>query len=699
MNAVIAETPQGAARRLSASALAKGYGPAGLHEYRSADGEPAFWRIRCKHSGTGDKWIRPMHWDGAGYVFGEPPAPPPGKPLYRLPELLAADPAAPVVIVEGETCADALAALGMVVTTSGSSDSADAADWSPLHGRRALLWPDHDAAGAKYANAVAARLRAMACDAELVQVETLNLAEKDDAVDWLAGHPDATAADVMRLPRVKASAVDQTQKNDGTFASAPEPLRRPLALAAPYPLEALGDVLGAAAEAIHAVVQAPAGLCGQSILAAASLAAQAHADVLVDGRPEPLSLWHVTVGESGERKSAADRWALQAHREHERALSAEYGHAIAAYEVDASAYKAAARKAEGGKKIAAAIRDALHALGTPPERPLSPLLLVPEATLEGLHKLYQSGRPSLGLFNDDAGDFLDGHAMNRDNRTKSAAGFSKLWDSGEFSRIRAGDGAAKCYGRRLAMHVMVQPVIAERVLSDDVLCGQGFLPRCLLAWPTSTAGTRQYVETDLSRDPALARYWSRMADLLATAPPLRTGTRNELEPRVLSLAPDAKARWVQVANAIEADMAGDFASAKAWASKGAAQVLRIAGVLTLVEQPEAGVIRLATIERAAQLAMYHLAEAARIVGTAGIPTSVKHAEMLRDWCWEKGFTRIYSTIAMNQGPNAIRTNAAFTAAMQCLERFGWAEFVEGGAKVDGRHRERVWDLRPKEGAQ
>ena len=60
---------------------------------------------------------------------------------------------------------------------------------------------------------------------------------------------------------------------------APEPLRRPLPPAEPYPLDALGDVLGDAAKAIHAVVQAPAGLCGQSVLSAASLAAQPHADV------------------------------------------------------------------------------------------------------------------------------------------------------------------------------------------------------------------------------------------------------------------------------------------------------------------------------------------------------------------------------------------------------------------------------------
>jgi hypothetical protein len=367
---------------------------------------------------------------------------------------------------------------------------------------------------------------------------------------------------------------------------------------------------------------------------------------------------------------------------------------MVAHDVDLSAYKAAARAAEK-KKDAAAIRDALHALGAPPDAPLLPWLLLSEPTMEGLHKAYQYGRPGIGLFNDDAGDFLGGHAMNRDNRTKSAASFSKLWDSGRFDRVRAGDGAAKYYGRRLALHLMVQPIIAESVLSDDVLTGQGFLARCLLAWPASTIGTREYQGVDLSDDHELARYWVRMRDLLGAAAPLRQGTRNELQPRVLTLAPDAMAYWVDVKNAIEQAMRGDYAGIHAWASKGGSQVARIAGVLTIAENPDAGVIHLDAIERATALAMYHLDEAARIVGTASAPAPIKHAELLRAWCWETGRTLLYSSDALRNGPNPIRTVEAFNAAAEQLESNGWAAWIDGGVVVDGKHRARVWRIRPE----
>ncbi|HEY8682045.1 MAG TPA: hypothetical protein VIM06_02665, partial [Rhodanobacter sp.] len=194
------ETPKEAAARLAAGALRDGYKPQALHVYADAGGAPFYWRIRCKHPDTGDKWTRPMRWNGTSYAIGEPPAPTEGKPLYRLPELLAADPDTLVLIVEGEWCADHLHKLGLIATTSGSAASAHGADWTPLQGRSCLLWPDRDAPGSKYADEVAASLRALGCIVGIIDVDALDLPDKGDAVDWLAQYPDTTAADVLAFP-------------------------------------------------------------------------------------------------------------------------------------------------------------------------------------------------------------------------------------------------------------------------------------------------------------------------------------------------------------------------------------------------------------------------------------------------------------------------------------------------------------------
>jgi putative DNA primase/helicase len=194
------ETPQAAARRLSAAMIAKGYRPAGLHSYRDADGVALFYRIRLKHP-NGDKWIRPMHHNGRAFVFGEPTAPAAGKPLYRLPELLADT--GPVYVVEGEACADALAALGLIATTSGSADSVEAVDWSPLRGRNVAIWRDNDHPGLHYAEAVTAKLRGIAASVEWIDLDSLVLLpEHGDCVDWMAQHPSARADDVHALAHI-----------------------------------------------------------------------------------------------------------------------------------------------------------------------------------------------------------------------------------------------------------------------------------------------------------------------------------------------------------------------------------------------------------------------------------------------------------------------------------------------------------------
>lgn len=94
-----------------------------------------------------------------------------------------------------------------------------------------------------------------------------------------------------------------------SWAQPPEPLplARELDPATPFPVEALVGAVGAAVvEQMHAIIQAPQALIGQSILAAMNQVAQPFANVIIDGRVSPLSDFFLTLGESGERKSAVD---------------------------------------------------------------------------------------------------------------------------------------------------------------------------------------------------------------------------------------------------------------------------------------------------------------------------------------------------------------------------------------------------------
>jgi uncharacterized protein (DUF927 family) len=213
------DAPIDAARRLAAGALRDGFEFQALHAYTDLDAKPLYWRIRAKHPETGKKWIRPMTRTGKGYALREPEKPALGRPLYRLHELVLR-PDDVVIVTEGESKADRLAALGLLATTSGSADSAADADWQALAGRDVLVWPDNDVPGRHYAEAVRAVLTLLGCEVKLIDVDLLMLAPKGDALDWLARHPEARAADVLALACEPDRCIGP--RNDGATATMPD---------------------------------------------------------------------------------------------------------------------------------------------------------------------------------------------------------------------------------------------------------------------------------------------------------------------------------------------------------------------------------------------------------------------------------------------------------------------------------------------
>jgi len=198
MNTSAPETVKAAARRLSAPMLDKGFKPVALHAYTDENGETLYWKMRCKHPETLEKWMRPIHRNGNGFEMGEPKFQN-GKPIYAL-HRIANNHDAVVWITEGEQKADALNELGLVATTSGGATSADTTDWKPLRGRNIKIFPDNDSAGESYAGTVVSILLGMGCTVSCVDMNILGLGTGDDVMQWLEAHPKVSAADIEALP-------------------------------------------------------------------------------------------------------------------------------------------------------------------------------------------------------------------------------------------------------------------------------------------------------------------------------------------------------------------------------------------------------------------------------------------------------------------------------------------------------------------
>jgi hypothetical protein len=641
-------------------------------EYRSEEGEVLLTVVRYDGSTNGlslAKDIRPFTFgygqDGVKQWRNK--AIPMDRPLYRL-DALAQRPDAPVLVVEGEKAADAAQIRFpnyVVTTSSGGAHASAKTQWGPLFGRRVTLWPDADDAGRRYAEQVTFLLQEVGAAAVAIVGIPSKWPEGWDLADELP--PGVTDGMLATMIAGADSAIEE-----------PLPLFPPLARVEPYPANSLSPILSSAVAAIARKVQVPIAMAAQSVLGAAALVAQAHADVrLPFGQTRPLSLFFVTIAASGDRKTTADNEALWPIRKREAWLKEEHERAMASWMIEHAAWTAQRKKIEGGGKLTFEQRkDELRKLGTEPTKPLLPLLTTPDPTIEGLAKACINAPASLGLFTAEGGLFVGGHGMSEDNKLRTAAALSELWDGKPIKRLRAMDGVTLLFGRRLAFHLMVQPAAASLFLADGTLKDQGLLSRVLVASPESLAGQRIYREAAQEDEAAIRAYGARILSLAERKWPLKDGTPNELEPRVLPLSSNAKEVWVRFADHVERQCGrnGDLAAVADLAAKAAEHAARIAGVITLVEDPDAPEIDEAGMKRGAALADWYLLEALRLAHAGRADPRLLKAQELLAWLQRQDGDVSLRTI-LQFGPGSLRHKHAAEAALTILVRHGWVREI------------------------
>lgn len=177
-------------------------GPATAHwNYLSADGQ----LLACvyRYDTPAGKQYRP--WDARARAMRMPDP----RPLYNLPAVVASD---AVVLVEGEKCADVLAQVGIVATTAmgGAATAIHKTDWMPLVGKTVAVWPDHDDAGARYAEAIVPKLMQIGARVRRVTVP------QDKPKKWDAADAVAEGFDVLSLLKASSPVAHAVQALDIT---------------------------------------------------------------------------------------------------------------------------------------------------------------------------------------------------------------------------------------------------------------------------------------------------------------------------------------------------------------------------------------------------------------------------------------------------------------------------------------------------
>ena len=430
---------------------------------------------------------------------------------------------------------------------------------------------------------------------------------------------------------------------------AADPLLPQIGLASRYPVEALGD-FGQAVEDLHDLVKAPLPLCAAAVLGSLSLTAQGGYDVEVEGRePIPMSLFLLSVAESGERKSAVDAAVYRYLEDMQREAQREH-------------------------------RKEIDELGKHETPPPDPNLMVADSTVEALQlHLRRAKYASVGLISNEAVRILAGYSLTGDARGRSLGVLSDMYDAKPTAVYRMGEGRSyMLYGRRLTVTLAGQPEIVGPFLSDPLASSQGLTGRFLVAHCERTP-PHEWPGGGVCYTQGMQRLYKAQADLYReclTCQEVDEGTRRR---RVIKASTrgdkseNGLDEWKAVYQHVtyERYRSEDRALFSFW-GKAADHVLRIAGVLAAAHGQEA--IDAKRIRSTFRLVQWYASDMGRALDIAAISEDDKMAHQLSEWLADFGGDELTLRTIQQKGPRRIRRQRA-SGVRYLMERLRMAGYV------------------------
>ncbi|MBK8579488.1 MAG: DUF3987 domain-containing protein [Candidatus Accumulibacter sp.] len=451
----------------------------------------------------------------------------------------------------------------------------------------------------------------------------------------------AIAGAVARA-RADCHQVDESSAAGDTASPAwPEP--QPLSAKIepePYPIDALPETIRAAVEEVAGFVKAPLAMVASSALGVLSLACQAHVDVKrAEKLTGPASLFLLTIGDSGERKSTCDGFFVGAVKDYQAQQAALWKPEVERYEAELDSWsaerngileaiKAAGKSGKSTDDLRASLAQLQH---NKPEAPRVPRLLLGDETPENLAWRLAREWPSAGVVSSEAGLILGAHGMKKDSVMRNLGLLNLLWDGGELSIGRRTSESFTVKGARLTVALQIQEVTLRSFFdkAGALARGSGFLARFLVAWPESTQGCRPFTESP-DNWPHLAAFHRRIDSILNLPAPI--GEDGALTPQMLAMTPAAKSAWVEYHDAIEKELrsGGELYDVRDVASKSADNAVRLAALFHVFEHG-AGAVGLEAFEGASRIAAWHLSESRRFFGELALPAELADAARLDTW--------------------------------------------------------------------
>ena len=509
--------------------------------------------------------------------------------IYRLPELRSADKSTPVFIVEGESCADRLAAEGLVVTCNplGAGKWRDeyAVMISDAGVESVVVLSDYDEQGRKHAATVAA-----SCSAAGLTVRVLDDINTggtgSDVVDWL----DAEHTTDELIKRASAAKLWSAENADTVEVEDDAEDDAELLLWRPFPTESLPPGArkftrrAAKAKGVDEAFIGPAAL---AMISGAAGPGAFRVEPHGKSWQEPIAIWALLVAKSGTNKSAALDMVVEPLNRAERRARAQ--HANELRELEARGHEDA-------------------------DEPMLRRYVTSDATIEALGSILADTPRGVLMHRDEASGWVGGFARYTGSKDGEAAQWCELHGAGTLRSDRK--TVKSLYVPNAAVSIVggVQPGVLDRTIATEAMTELGLLGRFLLVRPpTRPVKLREQKELDAGT----AADWNGLIEALVEHDPIDDGEGPR--PHVLRLSEDATERfvswWDDEHAEAQADAEGAIAS---FFGKLRGFTLRLAGVdhLVRVARGDSDLmdpIAVESVERAIVLSEWFLHEARRVL--------------------------------------------------------------------------------------
>ena len=484
------------------------------------------------------KEFRPVSQHDDGWHICDPTS---KWPLYRLRDLVATD---RIYIVEGEKCVELARSIGLNATTSAHGcGSPHLTDWQPVVGRECAILPD--VGGTKYVDSVAAILAKLDPSPATKMVELPGLKDEGDDIEQF-----------IIVRREDGSTDEQIRAEIEVLADEAEPIQpdRPKARIErfqPFPTDALPNVVrGFVAACAKAIGCDPSYAVLPLLSSLAASIGNSCVLMLKRGWTAPAILWTMCVGESGSQKTPPYRIVVSPLRSLQQHALQEHSSMLERYEIEKLEYESALTKWK--RKPA----------GDPPEKPsppATPRIVVSDTTVEALAVVLQDNPQGVLLARDELAGWIGSFDKYAKGRGGSDVSHWLSMYNGETMTVDRKTGQRLIVVPNASVSITggIQPSVLKCAIAGE-LRDNGLAARILMAYPPQRV--KRWVDSDIPPEQlaAVELVFDRLRELEPA-----TDSSGDLEPAVVRMLPDARARFIEYYNEHakeQSELSGDLAS-------------------------------------------------------------------------------------------------------------------------------------------